>query len=192
MRKLVWTPAVVAALAILACSSSNKGSGNSFPYSGPSCSNGAPGATNAACSSCGESACSSATETTCINTTCSSYFKCFCNCAVGDGNCILGCTQSSDCMSCLPAVTQCYQNALATTCASQCGPSDAGTSSSSSGGGSSGGGSTTGMCATLGSCCSSIPGGAGASQGCTTVANTNNQTACQLLLSGLQDAGVCH
>jgi hypothetical protein len=190
MRKLVWTPAVVAALAILACSSSNKGSGNAFPYSGPSCANGAPGATNAACSSCGENACSSASETTCVNTSCSSYFSCFCACNVGDGNCLQGCQskQSSDCMSCLGAVTTCYQNALATTCASQC----AATGSSGGGGSSSGGGTATGTCATLASCCGSIPGGSGASQGCTTVANTNNATACQLILSGLQDGGICH
>jgi hypothetical protein len=186
MRKLVWTPAVVAALAIFACSSSNKGSSSSFPYSGPSCANGAPGATNAACASCGENACTSATESTCVNTTCSTYFTCFCKCAVGDGACIVGCTQSTDCMNCLTPVTNCYQNALATTCASEC-ALDAGASGSSS---SSGGGSATGMCATLASCCSSVP--AGAMTSCTTLANTNQQTACQLLLAGLQDAGVCH
>lgn len=194
MRKLIWTPAVVAALAIFACGSSNKGSGNSFPYSGPSCSNGPPGTTNASCATCGENACTSAAESTCVNTTCSSYFTCFCKCAVGDFTCIAGCTQSTDCMTCLAPVTNCYQTALTSTCASECSLTDAGasgsSSSSSSGGGSSGGGSATGMCATLATCCSSVPGAAMSS--CTTLANTNNQAACQALVAGLQDAGVCH
>ena len=180
MRKLIWTPAVVAALAIFACSSSNKGSGNSFPYSGPSCPNGQPGnlLVSAACVSCLENACPpSASDKTCVNSTCSSYYNCYCGCMQGSTSCYSGCQQqqSSACTTCMASQSTCSAQSVAS-CASECTP-DAGS-----------GGTATGTCATLMSCCA----GTAAAQACNLVVNMNNQGACQLFLSGLQDAGVCH
>jgi len=196
MKKIVWMVSIAAGLALLACSSS-KSNGTAFPYSGPSCMSGQPTmtttTTSTACSTCTQNACSSSATSQCIDTTCSSFFTCFCACQPGT-SCILNCPQSSACTSCVTSLSNCYTQAQQTTCASECGATDAG--GGSSGGGtsssSSGGSTATGVCATLTTCCPNIPGGATVAQGCTAIANMNNSTTCQSFLSGLQDAGVCH
>jgi hypothetical protein len=128
MGKVVLAAAIVAILAGAGCSGSKSSNNNPFPYSGPSCQGGPPGATaNVACSTCAQNQCTSATNTQCIDVTCQSYLTCVCNCAVGSISCLAGCTMPSACGTCLTTVTACYGSAqTGAACASECSVSDAG------------------------------------------------------------------
>jgi hypothetical protein len=111
----------IAALAMFACaSSSNSGGGsNGFPFSGPSCTDGA--AFSDACWSCAQSGCASLTS--CYTGSCSDYFTCYCSCPAADSTCIDACASSltSDCQGCL---TQTQNSCRA--CDGQCGSGDGG------------------------------------------------------------------
>jgi hypothetical protein len=191
MRKVVWVVMVAAIGSVSGATACSSSKSNPFPYSGPSCMG---PEFSSACISCEENACPSAGVSTCVSSTCSSYFKCFCDCALGDTTCYGTCmtSETSACMTCLSQMsstgTQC---SASTTCSSQC--SVTATSSSGGSGGSSGGTSTaTGACASLMTCCAGIAGGGTATQECDMLANLNVQTDCQMALSAFEDAGVCH
>jgi len=180
----------IAVLAALACSSSsNKGSAST--YSGPSCPSGQPTTTAmdgvpAQCVTCLQNACTTSSQTTCFNSTCSAYFSCYCQCALGDTTCQMACPLSSACTTCEEAVGQCYLTAETGSCASDCATDGGSTGSTSS---SSGGATATGVCATLVTCCSSL---GTAASGCESAASSNDESECQIALSALTDAGICH
>jgi hypothetical protein len=191
MKKILWGLGAAAAWAVVvACSSSS--SGYKFPFSGPSCNGGPPGTTTpTACDTCEENTCGGTAG--CLSSDCSAYFNCLCACQPSDATCLQGCPQpTAACTSCENSIESCIQTAATGSCSSQCGSASSSSSGGTSSGSSSGGVTATGACAQVVSCCQSFPSADQSACMAAVTETNNNQTVCQEIVAGYQDAGLCH
>jgi hypothetical protein len=210
MRKSAWFgwTATLAAGAVLACGTSDHGSGSgandggSGQFSGPSCMAGRLPILqgNAACDTCAQSTCQGVRQ--CAYSACSDYFNCFCACAKNDNSCYQRCLpqQTRSCLSCIASIRVCGLQ----TCAAQCilGGGDGGFTFPEGGFPDVGipsfeggfpffdaGGSPSGTCASLAACCAKVP--ASEQAVCNAIASAGDPQVCQVALATEQDAGTC-